>query len=77
LDGTLPPPYLYNCDWCAFLEKTGKLRMENPESNTSSEPNVQVPSCPQCGGSMSLKRGKYGEFWSCLKYPDCDGTRNP
>ena len=24
---------------------------------------------------MSLKRGKYGEFWSCLKYPDCEGTR--
>ncbi|MBD3156040.1 MAG: hypothetical protein GF368_05305 [Candidatus Aenigmarchaeota archaeon] len=25
---------------------------------------------------MTLKSGKYGEFWSCLKYPDCKGTRN-
>ena len=76
LDGPLPQPDPDNCDWCKFLEKTGKLRKESADSNSSTEPNVQAPTCPQCGGPMSLKKGKYGEFWSCLNYPNCMGTRN-
>lgn len=36
---------------------------------------AKLPSCPQCGGPMQLKRGRKGEFWSCLKYPNCRGTR--
>ena len=76
LDGPLPPPDLENCDWCAFLKKRGKLRSETPDSNTITEPSIQTPICPQCAGPMSLKTGKYGEFWSCLKYPDCKGTSN-
>ena len=76
LDGPLPPPDPDNCNWCAFLERSGRLRSAAPSSNTEIESN-KVPSCPQCGGPMSLRRGKYGEFWSCLKYPDCKGTRNP
>ncbi|GAH00300.1 unnamed protein product, partial [marine sediment metagenome] len=39
LDGPLPQPNPDNCDWCAFLEKTGKLRKESPDSSTSTEPN--------------------------------------
>ena len=70
LDGTLPPPDPDICDWCAFLEKSGRLKSESPASDVTIEQNIQIPSCPECGGPMSLKTGKYGEFWSCLKYPD-------
>jgi len=28
-----------------------------------------------CGGSMSLRYGQYGWFWSCDNYPECKGTR--
>ncbi len=31
--------------------------------------------CPLCGYAMRTKRGKRGEFLSCLRYPDCKGTR--
>ncbi|MFC1559141.1 type I DNA topoisomerase [Gemmatimonadota bacterium] len=28
-----------------------------------------------CGGSMSLRYGQYGWFWSCDDYPTCKGTK--
>ena len=27
--------------------------------------------CPECGGELVLKRGRYGEFIACSRYPDC------
>ncbi len=76
LDGPLPSPDPDNCNWCAFLERSRRLKSEAQSLNATIVPNIQVPSCPQCGGTMSLRRGKYGEFWSCLKYPDCKGTKD-
>ncbi len=26
------------------------------------------PVCPKCGGSMMLRKGKYGSFWGCANY---------
>jgi DNA topoisomerase-1 len=31
--------------------------------------------CPVCGGSMIVKLGKSGKFYSCAKFPDCTGAR--
>lgn len=30
--------------------------------------------CPNCGAPMKLRKGQYGEFWGCTKYPDCRTT---
>lgn len=62
LDGPIPGAGK-DCDWCSYLDKSGFLREGMPE-------------CPECGGEMQLKTGKYGEFLSCKKYPECKGTRN-
>ncbi len=40
-----------------------------------------VPACPACGAAMKkrvAKRGTNsgGEFWGCVQYPACRGTRN-
>ena len=32
------------------------------------------PKCPLCGGEMVRKRGKYGPFLSCVRYPACSGA---
>ena len=37
---------------------------------------IEPPTCPKCGGPMALRDGRYGKFWSCLRYPECKGTRN-
>mgnify|MGYP001574217610 CR=1 FL=1 len=37
--------------------------------------NMQVtPKCPVCGDEMVRKRGKYGPFLSCVRYPACTGA---
>ncbi|MCA9379467.1 topoisomerase DNA-binding C4 zinc finger domain-containing protein, partial [Candidatus Dojkabacteria bacterium] len=32
--------------------------------------------CPDCGGKMQVKLGRYGRFYSCAKFPDCKGMRS-
>lgn len=32
--------------------------------------------CPECGGEMISRKGKYGVFWGCRSYPKCNGTRD-
>ncbi|MBN1959901.1 MAG: type I DNA topoisomerase [Deltaproteobacteria bacterium] len=31
--------------------------------------------CPQCGGPMVVKRGRFGQFLACENYPTCKGTK--
>ncbi len=32
--------------------------------------------CPKCGGKLTLKSGKYGEFYGCSNFPECSYTKN-
>ncbi len=32
--------------------------------------------CPNCGGELILKEGRFGKFVACVNYPDCKFTRN-
>jgi len=32
--------------------------------------------CPECGSEMVLRNGKYGKFYGCTSYPDCDHTED-
>ncbi len=32
--------------------------------------------CPECGEEMVVREGKYGKFWGCSGYPDCDHTED-
>jgi hypothetical protein len=73
LDGDSPPSDPENCSWCKYRSLTGDLSGESIDSDQKST----APACPDCGGPMQLRSGRFGEFWSCLKYPDCKGTRNP
>lgn len=34
----------------------------------------QGPACPQCGAVTRQRAGKKGLFWSCSRYPECNGT---
>lgn len=44
-----------------------KVNSINIESNNK---------CPQCGGDLTLKNGKYGKFYGCSNYPKCKYTKN-
>lgn len=32
--------------------------------------------CPNCGGQMVLRDGRYGKFLGCDNFPRCKGSRN-
>lgn len=32
--------------------------------------------CPKCGASMQIRRGRFGAFLGCTKYPECKGIKN-
>ena len=68
LDGESPPPDPANCDWCNYRKLTGQVFSEEAQNPIS-------PTCPDCDSPMRLRKGKYGEFWSCSRFPDCRGTR--
>lgn len=62
------------CPWCTY-----RLQMKGLDSSVSLALKdlslKEIPPCPQCEGQMSRKVGKYGEFLSCNRYPECKGTR--
>lgn len=63
------------CLWCTYRLKMRDI--DNDPAQPLPEPQVQEsPLCPTCSGAMTRKNGKFGEFWSCQKYPNCKGTRN-
>lgn len=32
------------------------------------------PGCPKCGSPTALRKSKRGEFYGCVRFPDCRGT---
>lgn len=32
--------------------------------------------CPECGGEMVVRVGRYGKFLSCAKFPECKGMKD-
>ena len=32
--------------------------------------------CPDCGGELAIRKGRYGEFVACLNFPKCKYSRN-
>ncbi len=76
LDGALPTPESETCEWCRYLSRVvGLGRRAGEDAGPDQQIVPASPTCPQCGGLMKLRSGRFGEFWGCLKYPDCRGTR--
>ena len=38
--------------------------------------HMDVESCPLCGSMLIKRNGKYGEFYSCSRFPKCRYSRN-
>lgn len=54
--------------------KQHKHNVQNIQHSTKALINQGV--CPQCGGQLILRRGKYGSFYGCSNYPRCKFTMN-
>jgi DNA topoisomerase-1 len=48
---------------------------EEMEEVKAEEEEVVGESCPECGGEMKVKFGKFGKFLACSNFPNCKYTQ--
>ena len=50
------------------------IRKENGEVEAAPEETTDEV-CPKCGSAMIVKRGRFGKFLACSRYPECKYTQ--
>jgi DNA topoisomerase-1 len=50
------------------------VRNENGEVEAAPEETTEEK-CPKCGSPMVIKRGRFGKFLACSRYPECNHTQ--
>ncbi|MCX2684620.1 DNA topoisomerase III [Pseudomonas sp. DCB_AW] len=61
-----------------FLAKQAEWLTRLVRSNatlTLCPPPSKGPFCPVCRSAMRQRKGRTGSFWSCIRYPECKGTK--
>ena len=54
-----------------FYKKFEPLVKDAFENMEKKEPEKTGEKCPECGGELVIRKGKYGEFTACSNYPTC------
>jgi very-short-patch-repair endonuclease len=62
------------CQECKTNKAPRRTRATTP-TQSSATPQQGPSSCPRCSAKMILRKGRYGPFYGCSKYPYCKGTR--
>lgn len=63
-------PNYPSCKNTLAVDKDG-----NPVKNEPAKPELAGFKCEACGAEMVVRRGKYGVFYACEKYPSCTYTK--
>jgi DNA topoisomerase-1 len=64
------------CPGYPECRNTTNFRREDGNIVPEKEEDVAVEDkCPECGADMVMKRGRFGRFLACTRYPDCKGTK--
>lgn len=81
LENTLDDIALNKADWQEILAKfyypfmrkidEGKTSIKSQKTITKIDEK-----CPDCGGELAIRKGRYGEFIACLNFPKCKYSRN-
>lgn len=51
-----------------------RLQESNAKIEEEKYEKIAQGICPQCGNSLKIRQGKYGEFFGCSNYPHCHFT---
>lgn len=62
-------------DGCDWLQDASSPQSNQAAGQTDNLPR-EGPPCPKCANKTSLRQGPYGPFYSCSRYPACDGKMN-
>jgi DNA topoisomerase I len=64
------------CSGYPECRNTMNFRREEGRIVPEKEEDVAVEDkCPTCGADMVMKRGRFGKFLACTRYPECKGTK--
>lgn len=59
---------------CATCEKSLPVRDADGLTCTCPSCAISAPVCPSCkDGWLVARKGKFGDFLGCVRYPDCSG----
>ncbi|WP_295771154.1 topoisomerase DNA-binding C4 zinc finger domain-containing protein, partial [uncultured Holdemania sp.] len=58
-----------------FYDKFEPLVDNAYQNMEKMEPEKIGELCPDCGGELVIRQGRFGKFISCLNYPQCKYTR--
>lgn len=64
---------------CQGIDNGSKNRNKSrkaAEGAKETEENQEFPKCPECGGILCKRKGKFGVFYGCGNFPVCRFTRN-
>ncbi|HJM10706.1 MAG TPA: type I DNA topoisomerase [Candidatus Marinimicrobia bacterium] len=60
-----------------FVACSGFPECRNAKSlHDDAEPETIEKPCPKCGSTLQVKRGRFGRYIGCEKYPDCRHTES-
>ncbi|MFB6145631.1 MAG: topoisomerase DNA-binding C4 zinc finger domain-containing protein [Candidatus Nanohaloarchaea archaeon] len=61
---------------CVFCGKNATKRNSagQPVCKKHKDREPKEVACPECGMPMRIKEGRYGYFWGCEGYPQCQKT---
>ncbi|HEX9241178.1 MAG TPA: type I DNA topoisomerase [Anaeromyxobacter sp.] len=64
------------CPGYPECRNTMNFRREDGKIVAEKEEEVPVDEkCPTCSAAMVMKRGRFGRFLACTRYPECKGTK--
>ena len=70
---------LGNINWTKELDefyKTYKPLFDNAEANMERMYPIETDEiCPECGGKLLIRNGRFGEFIACSNFPKCHYTK--
>lgn len=47
--------------------------VQHARESTVTMPRQESRKCPECQAPMRKRQGRYGAFWGCTRYPECQG----
>jgi DNA topoisomerase-1 len=60
--------------YAPFKQTLDRATIEMPDVTLPVETTNEV--CDKCGAPMVIKRGRFGKFLACSRFPECRNTRN-
>lgn len=68
--------YFYGCSNYPDCSYSAPIEEVHFDENEYAEGFDWKQPCPQCGGGMKVRHGRFGAFLGCLTYPECKGIIN-